>query len=105
MSIELIINRLIGQAESGNPEPLSQVEGRALSQCLRALVDAEAGEQGTAGLDRGAAAEALQLAAYLDGGMDAAERAAFERDLVRSPERRDESNSEKKSTIRARSPR
>ena len=41
MSLEQIIARLVGLAETGEkgPEGLSQAEGRALSQRLRAIVD------------------------------------------------------------------
>src|SRR5262245_34223756 len=96
MSLERIITRLIGQAEAGegakNPpsSPISTAEGRALSQRLRAIVDGEASEAGTKIADRGAAADALTLAAYLDGSMSAAEREAFETELTRSPARRDD---------------
>jgi hypothetical protein len=88
MSIEPMINRMIGQAETGGGEHLSHEESRQLSQRLRELVAKEADE--AVSPDRGAAAEALLLAAYLDGGMDPAERAAYERELTYSPERRDE---------------
>ena len=90
MSIEPIIARLIGRAETGEarPNPLSREESHALSQRLRALVREEAA--GSSGPDHGPAAEALRLATYLDGAMDPVERATFERELVDSPERRDE---------------
>jgi hypothetical protein len=92
MSLERIITRLIGQAEPGEgaSSPLSPAEGRALSQRLRAIVDGEAGESSAKAPDRGAAADALTLAAYLDGSMSAAERDAFEAELTRSPARRDD---------------
>ena len=92
MSLERIIARLIGQAEGGEGtvRPLSPAESRAVSQRLRAIVDGEATDHGDAAPDHGAAADALKLAAYLDGGMTAAERDAFEAELVRSPARRDE---------------
>jgi hypothetical protein len=87
--MELIIARLIGRAETGGAErpPASHAEEYALAQRLRALVGEEA--EG-ARSDHGPAAEALQLAAYLDGAMEPAARAAFECELVRSPHRRDE---------------
>jgi len=87
MSMEPIIERLIGRAEAGEAGSLTPEEGRALSQRLRALVD---GDPASTGPDRGPAEEALRLAAYLDGTLDAAARADFERELVHSPERRDE---------------
>jgi hypothetical protein len=92
MSLESIITRLIGQAEPGEgaSSPISPAEGRALSQRLRAIVDGETGEGGTKVPDRGPAADALMLAAYLDGSMSTAEREAFEAELTRSPARRDE---------------
>jgi hypothetical protein len=92
MSLEQVIARLVGPAETGEgaPEPLSPAEGRALSQQLRAIVDGDLGEQGEATSDRGLAADALTLAAYLDGSMGTAERDAFEAELTRSPARRDE---------------
>src|SRR5262245_53458980 len=92
MSLERIITRLIGQAEPGEgaPSPFSPAEGRALSQRLRAIVDGEAGESGAKVPDRGTAADALQLAAYLDGSMSAAERETFEAELTLSPARRDD---------------
>jgi hypothetical protein len=92
MSLERIITRLIGQAEAGEgaASPLSAAEGRALSQRLRAIVDGEAGEGAVNAPDRGTAADALTLAAYLDGSMNAAEREAFETALSRSPARRDD---------------
>ena len=72
MSLERIIERLIGQAEPGEngPGPLPPAESRALSQRLRAIVDGEAREDGATILDRGLAADALKLAAYLDGSMN-----------------------------------
>src|SRR5262245_5257374 len=92
MSLEQIIARLIGQAETGEkgPEALSQAEGRALSQHLRAIVDGDIAERGEGTSDRGLAADALTLAAYLDGSMSASERDAFEAELTRSPARRDD---------------
>jgi hypothetical protein len=89
MSIEPIIARLIGRAEQGDatPRPVSPEEGRELSRRLRDLVNADAGGGAP---DQGSAEEALKLAAYLDGTMGADERAAFERDLVHSPQRREE---------------
>ena len=92
MSLEQIIARLIGPAETGEggPRPLSPAERRALSQRLRAIVDDDAAERGAEAPDRGPAADALKLAAYLDGGMSASERDAFEAELVRSPARRDD---------------
>lgn len=92
MSLERIITRLIGQAEPGKgaSSPLSPAESRALSQRLRAIVDGDAGEGHAEVPDRGLAADALKLAAYLDGSMSAAEREAFEAELTRSPARRDD---------------
>ena len=92
MSLERIIARLIGQAEGGQAgaRPLSPVEGRAVSQRLRAIVDGDADEHGADIRDHGLAADALTLAGYLDGSMTAPEREAFEAELVRSPPRRDE---------------
>ena len=92
MSLERIIARLIGQADpaEAGSRAVSPAEGRALSERLRAIVDDETGARGGAITDRGPAADALRLAAYLDGGMSASEREAFEAELVRSPARRDE---------------
>jgi hypothetical protein len=92
MSLERIITRLIGQAEPGEgaPSPLSPAEARALSQRLRAIVDGDAGEGSAKVPDRGPAADALKLAAYLDGSMSTAERETFEAELTRSPARRDD---------------
>ena len=92
MSLEQLIARLIGQAETGEkgPEALSQAEGSALSQHLRAIVDGDIAERGEGTSDRGLAADALTLAAYLDGSMSASERDAFEAELTRSPARRDD---------------
>jgi len=92
MSLEQIIARLIGPAEPGDagPRPQSPAERRALSRQLRAIVGNDADERGSEAPDRGPAADALMLAAYLDGGMSASERAAFEAELVRSPARRDD---------------
>ena len=92
MSLEQIIARLIGQAETGDagPRPQSPAERRALSRRLRAIVDDDAGDRGSDAPDRGPAADALKLAAYLDGGMSASERDAFEAALVQSPTRRDD---------------
>jgi hypothetical protein len=88
MSLERIITHLIGPAVGGQPgsRALSAAEGRAMSQRLRAIVD---GEGGAGGAESGPAAEALKLAAYLDGSMTGPERDAFEAELVRSPPRRD----------------
>jgi hypothetical protein len=90
MSLERIIARLVGPAEGAESAPLSPAEGRALSQRLRAIVNGDAGEAGGGTPDRGPAADALQLAAYLDGSMTASERDAFEAELTASPARRDE---------------
>jgi hypothetical protein len=92
MSLEQIIARLIGPAEPGDagPRPQSPAERRALSRRLRAIVGDDAYERGSEAPDRGPAADALKLAAYLDGGMSAAERDAFEAELVRLPTRRDD---------------
>jgi hypothetical protein len=92
MSLEQIIARLVGQAETGEPGPqaLSPGEGRALSQRLRAIVEGDNGERGEGTSDHGLAADALRLAAYLEGSMSAGERDAFEAELTRSPARRDE---------------
>jgi hypothetical protein len=92
MSLERIIARLVGQAESGEggSPAFSPAEGRVLSLRLRAIVDGDAAEHGAAGTDVGPAADALKLAAYLDGGMTASERDAFEAELARSPARRDD---------------
>ena len=92
MSLEQIIARLIGPAEPGEEgaRPQSAAERRALSSRLRAIVDGDVGERGGGAPDHGPAADALKLAAYLDGGMNAAERDAFEAELVRSPARRDD---------------
>jgi hypothetical protein len=92
MSLERIIARLIGQAEGGEAgtHPPSPAEGRAVSQRLRAIVEGEAAERGAEIADHGLAADALTLAAYLDGSMTAAERDAFEAALTRSPARRDD---------------
>jgi hypothetical protein len=90
MSIEdLLIARLTGQGETGDSgqHPLSAAQSRALSWRLREVF--ETGEPGSIGLDRGAAADAMQLAAYLAGSLAAAERAAFERNLAESPDRRE----------------
>jgi hypothetical protein len=91
MSLEQIIARLVGQAEPGEAgqKPLLPAERRALSQRLRAIVDDAGGVPGKVP-DRGAAADALRLAAYLDGSMGASEREAFEAELASSPLRRDE---------------
>jgi len=90
MSIEdLLISRLIGQGEAsdaGQP-PLSAAQSQALSRRLRGIL--ETGQPSSTGLDRGPAAEAMQLAAYLAGTMAPAERASFERELAESPDRRD----------------
>jgi hypothetical protein len=92
MSLEQIIARLIGQAETADasPRPQSPADRRVLSRRLRAIVGDDAGERGSEAPDRGPAADALKLAAYLDGGMSASERDAFEAELVRSPARRDD---------------
>ncbi len=92
MSLEQIIARLIGPPETGDagPRPQSPAERRALSRRLRAIVDDDAGERGGVTPDHGPAADALKLAAYLDGGMSVSERDAFEAELVRSPARRDD---------------
>ncbi|MBX9776648.1 MAG: hypothetical protein K2Y71_19900 [Xanthobacteraceae bacterium] len=92
MSLERIISRLIGQAGPGEEaaSPLPPAESRALSRRLRAIVEGEAGEGGSKLADRGPAAEALKLAAYLDGSMSAADRDAFEAELTQSPARRDD---------------
>jgi hypothetical protein len=92
MSLEQIIARLIGQSETGDagPRPQSPADRHALSRRLRAIVGDDAGERGSEAADRGPAADALKLAAYLDGGMSASERDAFEGELVRSPTRRDD---------------
>jgi hypothetical protein len=92
MSLERIIARLIGQADpaEAGSRPVSPAEGRALSERLRAIVDDETAGQGGEAPDRGSAADALRLAAYLDGGMSASEREVFEAELVGSPARRDE---------------
>ena len=92
MSLERIIARLVGQADpaEAGARALSPAEGVALSQRLRAIVDDATGGHGRAAPDRGPAADALRLAAYLDGSMSASERDAFEAELVRSPARRDE---------------
>ena len=92
MSIEQIIARLIGPAEPGDagPRPQSPAERRALSHRLRAIVGDDAYERESEAPDRSPAADALKLAAYLDGGMSASERDAFEAELVRSPARRDD---------------
>lgn len=92
MSLEQIIARLVGPAETGEtaPGPLTPAEGRALSQRLRAIVDGDGAERGEGASDRGLAADALTLAAYLDGSMSARERDAFEAELTRSPARRDD---------------
>lgn len=92
MSLERIIAHLVGQADAaktGAP-PFSTAEGHALSQRLRAMLDDEMSGQGGQAPDRGPAADALRLAAYLDGSMTPSEREAFEGELVRSPARRDE---------------
>ncbi len=90
MSIEPIIARLTGQAE--HAAPLSAA-GVALARRLRAMVESEAGEGGFQRSDQtpdhGPAADALQLAAYLDGAMTAMERDAFEAALAQSPGRRE----------------
>src|SRR5262245_53279359 len=89
MSIDTIINRLIGQAEQGDKSsPAAPEASHELSQRLRELVSADAGSSRPA--DRGQAEEALRLAAYLDGTMDAQERSTYERELAQSPERREE---------------
>jgi len=90
MSMEFMIARLLGRAETGtlDQSALSHEDRQALAQRLRDLLDE--GSQGASGTDRGPAAEAAQLAAYLDGAMDSEERAAFERELLQSPQRRDE---------------
>jgi hypothetical protein len=88
MSLDRIIARLVGQAEPGEPGAPSPAEGRAVSQRLRAIVDGDVDERDER--DRGLAADALTLAAYLDGSMSAPERDAFEAELTRSPSRRDD---------------
>lgn len=92
MSLEQIIARLIGPPEAGetgsaSPSP---AEGRALSQRLRTIVNGDIGQRGEGTSDHGLAADALKLAAYLDGSMSPGERDAFEAELTRSPTRRDE---------------
>lgn len=59
-----------------------------MAQRLRAIVDGD--EPGAGAGDHGLAADAMTLAAYLDGSMSAPERDAFEAELVRSPARRDD---------------
>jgi hypothetical protein len=86
MTIEPIIARFIGQAEAAGPDPLAAHDA-ASAQRLRTIVGGEVGEG--AGPDHGPAADALQLAAYLDGAMSAAERDAFEATLTHSPAHRD----------------
>jgi hypothetical protein len=92
MSLERIITRLVGAAEpgEGGTRPVPPAEGRAWAQRLRAIVDGDADERGAEARDRGLAADALKLAAYLDESMTASERDAFEAELTRSPARRDE---------------
>ena len=92
MSLERIIARLVGQADpdEAGSRPLSPAESRAVSQRLRAILDGDDAERGTKVPDHGLAADALTLAAYLDGSMTAPERDAFEAELTRSPARRDE---------------
>ena len=72
---------------------LARSRRRSAARChgrLRAIVDDDAGEHVSEAADHGPAADALKLAAYLDGGMSASERDAFEAELVRSPARRDD---------------
>lgn len=89
MSIETIVTRLIGEGEQGDRSPpLAPGASYALSQRLRAMVAGDTG--GAPAPDCGTAEEALKLACYLDGTMDASERAAYERALAGSPERRDD---------------
>jgi len=92
MSLDQIIARLIGPAETGDGGARAQspAERRALSRRLRAIVGDDAAERGSEAPDRGPAADALKFAAYLDGGMSASERDTFEAELVRSPARRDD---------------
>jgi hypothetical protein len=92
MSLEQIIARLVGPSEAGQAgvRPLSAEESRALSQQLRAIVDGETSADTAQRADDGPAADALKLAAYLDGSMTVPERDAFEAELVRSQARRDE---------------
>jgi hypothetical protein len=94
MSLEQIIARLVGQADpaEAGSRPVSPAQGLAVSQRLRAIVDdaASAGAAQGQAADRGPAADALRLAAYLDGSMTDSERDAFEAELARSPARRDD---------------
>lgn len=90
MSLERIIARLVGSTAAAEEGAISPAEGRALSQRLREIVDGTASAAGGQNPDQGMAADALKLAAYLDGSMADSERSAFEAGLVGSPTRRDE---------------
>jgi hypothetical protein len=89
MSLEQAIARLLGQPDEATTTPLSREESRALAERLRDIVDGEAAHAAPEGPDRGAAAEAVQLAVYLEGSMEPGERAAFEQELAASPHRRE----------------
>jgi len=57
-----------------------------VDQLIRRLV----GSEPVARSDRDPSAEHMRMAAYLDGGMTPDERAAYERELAQSPDRREE---------------
>lgn len=91
MSLERIIAQLVETAEE-TAAPATRAQRRALARRLRTLLETDAlpVNADRASIDRGAAADAARLAAYLEGALSDAERHAFEAELAGSPGRRDE---------------
>ncbi|MCC6887100.1 MAG: hypothetical protein IT536_00970 [Hyphomicrobiales bacterium] len=89
MTLAQIVAQLLGRASAEPPRPLSPAEHAALSRRWREIVEGdERTSDGLAG--GGTGPDAFALARYLEGSMEAAERDAFEAQLVASPRRRDE---------------
>jgi len=88
-SIDALIRGLGREPEPGGDGPESPADRRDLRLALHGLLDgADARVARRANEDP--AAEHMRIAAYLGGGMEAEERAAFEAELTRSPELRNE---------------
>ena len=91
ISINLLIRWLTGAAQPGGQGlvHLSPAARRGLARQLRERIDQDSGASEIAG-DAGndALAEAMRLAAYLDGRMKEDEKASFENDLAQSADRR-----------------
>src|SRR5262245_32125208 len=93
ISVNLLIRCLPRAAQSGDQDliRLSPTARLALAQELRERIDQNHSRGRVAGeADEDALAATMQLAAYLDGRMTEAEKAAFEGALAQSGERRTE---------------